>query len=284
MATTLKSSSLWKKLKIDGSTIFDFFWADFNPNVPDAPSDWDTVSTSWESSFDLSWFAVWNEVCVWTFVLENTSSSNTITISWDMYFQINTWWWWYHPSWYWSDSSSWEAVPNSLYYVYYYVWIDEDEIRPWIEEYRFHIEWSSSDGSTWEVNLPFTVSNLSFDTSLHDSWYLWIEWTHLCYTDWLYGSKWYKHTINYDDWYSWWSGDAWYIWVPSGTTWFIYYTDAYWTVRRTYMADEWYGWNYYPWAEEWYMYVSDGDYTEWYWYLCFIDGNWELRRIMNWKP
>ena len=160
-----------------------------------------------------------------------------------------------------------------------YFWIDDDEIWEWVSNYK--VIWDMLDDS---AEVSFTVSNLSIDSNTHRSWYLWIEWANLCYTDATWWTQWYKHKINYDS-YTWWSGNPWYIRVPSGTTWYIYYTDAYGTVRRTHMADERYWWNWFPsWAREWSIRVSDGDYTEWYGYLCFIDGNWECRRLWNWVP
>lgn len=281
MATSVHNSWVGKSLIIDWSTFFTFYWQDFNPNVPSRPSHFDSVTTSWETSYNLSWFQVGNEVCCWVFVFDNDSLTDSVYISWDMEFQKSYNGSDYYPAW-WSESSWGSASPNSRKAVYYYVGVDNDEIWIWETYYRFHIEWSSTDGSTGTINIPFRVSNLSFDDSLHPSWYLWVEWNYLCYTDGTHNSRWYKHKINYDTGYSWWSGEPWYIWVGSWTTWRIYYTDAYWVVRRTHLADQWYGSRRY--GSSWYIYVSNGNYTEWYWYLCFVDGNGELRRLWNWVP
>ena len=283
MATSIYYSWVWKSLIVNDSTFYTFYGKDFNPNVPSRPSSWSrsTTRTSWETSFNLTWFWVGNEVCCCLFMPYNNDTSNSVYFSWDMYFQKSYNGTDYYYAW-WEDSRWMYIANNDTNYYYYYVWVDEDEIWIWETYYRFHIEWSSTDGSHDTIDIPFRVSNLSFDDSLHDSGYLWIEWNYLCYTDWIYGSRWYKHKINYDTWYSWWSWDPWYIRIPSWTTWRIYYTDEYWVVRRTHMADEQYWWAvfWYP----WYIYVSDGDYTEWYWYLCFVDGNWEVRRLWNWVP
>lgn len=282
MATSVFYTWTWESLIVNWSTLFTFYGKDFNPNIPTAPSTWDknTTYASWETSFNLTWFAVGNEVCCGLFGFENNAEDN-VYVSWDMYFQKS-----YNGSTYYNagwDESRWADVAgNGRYFYYYYVGIDDDEIWLWETYYRFHIEWSSTDWSSWTINIPFTVSNLSFDDSLHKSWYLRVEWNYLCYTDWIQWSRGYKHKINYDTGYSWWSGEPWYIWVGSWTTWRIYYTDAYWIVRRTHLADTRYGWSRY-WSP-WYIYVSDGNETEWYWYLCFVDGNWELRRLWNWVP
>lgn len=286
MATSVLYSWTWKSLIVDWSTLFTFYGKDFNPNVP-TPSEWTKENTyaSWETSFDLTWFAVGNEVCCCLFWFENNAEDN-VYVSWDMYFQKS-----YNGSTYyyagWSDSRWATVLRNWRYYYYYYAWIDDDEIWIWETYYRFHIEWSSTDGSTGTINIPFRVSNLSFDDSLHPSWYLWVEWGYLCYTDGTWFEMWnpwywYKHRIKYDTGYDWWRWDPWYIWVGSWTTWRIYYTDAYWVVRRTHLADQWYGSRRY--GTSWYIYVSDGDTQDGYWYLCFVDGNGELRRLWNWVP
>lgn len=285
MATSVYYSSVGKSLLDNWSTFFTFYWKDFNPNVPTwTATSQNEMTTSWETSYNLSWFQVGNEVCCCLFWFDNAGASN-VYVSWDMDFQHKIWSQWYSA--WWSESNWADVMNNGWYMHYYYAWIDDDEIRPWYSDYRFHIEWSSTDGSTGTINIPFSISNLSFDDSLHTSGYLWIEWTHLCYTDATHNSQWYKHKINYDSNYSWWSWSPGYIrvWDSSSADKYIYYTDANWTVRRTYYSNAWYGWSYSPsWAKKWNIRVSDWDYTEWYWYLCFVDRTWELRRICNWTP
>ena len=282
MATNILYEWAGKSLIVNNDTFFTFYGKDFNPNIPSRPSPryWDQTMASWETSYDLNWFSVGNEVCCGFFIFWNTDLDNIVYVSWDMDFQKS-----YNGSTYystgWKESKSMYIQPDNSDWAYYYVWVDSDEIWIWETYYRFHVEWSSTDGSTGTINIPFTVSNLSFDDSLHPSWYLWVEWNYLCYTDATEWNRWYKHKINYDS-YTWWSGDPWYIRVPENTSWYIYYTDANGRVRRTHFADERYGWSRY-WTP-WYIYVSNGNYTQWYWYLCFVDGNWELRRMWNWQP
>lgn len=285
MSTTVHYSWVGESIIIDGDTFYTFYGKDFNPNVPSFPSSWSTATTSWETSYNLSWFQVGNEVCAGLFVFDNNSLNNSVYISWDMEFQLYVWWSWYFPSDWWSDSRWAEASPNSWYAYYYYAGIDSDEIRPWTTQYRFHIEWSSDDWSSGTINIPFSVSNLSFDTSLHDSWYFWVEWDNLCYTDWTRWNSWYKHKINYDTGYNWWSGDPWYVWIPSANDNHIYYTASNGTVRRTHVSSQWYGWNYAPsWAKHWNIWVSDGNYEDGYGYLCYVNNVGELRRMWNWAP
>lgn len=282
MALTIDYCELWKWLKIDWSTFYTFYGKDFNPNVPTLPN-WDTFEADdITNSFNLLWFQPWHEVGC------SVVNFTDIDISWAyLFFYFYQWNQTSYPSW--VNDFWYQSFGSYNTYAYYaYFWIDDDEIWNGYSTYKY--TWvittdrydASSSARLAEYTGSFSVSNLSFDDSLHPSWYLWVEWNYLCYTDAVHGSRWYKHKINYDTGYSWWSGDAWHIWVGSWTAWRIYYTDAYWDVRRTHLADSWYGWRRY--GSSWYIYVSDGDYTEWYWYLCFVDGNGELRRIWNWVP
>ena len=284
MATSVHNSWVGKSLIIDWSTFFTFYWQDFNPNLPSRPSSWSSVTTSWETSYNLSWFQVGNEVCCCVVVFLNDSQTDSVYMSWDMDFQKSYNGSTYYSAW-WSDSS-WRSVgANSRNAVYYYVGIDDDEIWLWETYYRFHIEWSSTDGSHDKIDIPFTVSNLSFDDSLHKSWYFRVESNYLCYTDWTRWSRGYKHKINYDTGYSWWSGDPWYVWIPSSNDNHIYYTSSNGTVRRTHISSSWYGWSYSPsWAKPWMIWVSDWGYKDWYGYLCYVNSRGELRRIWNWEP
>lgn len=285
MATSVYYQWCWKSLINAWSTFFTFYWKDFNPNVPSRPSNSkNDMVTSWETSYNLSWFQVGNEVCCCLFWFENTGSSN-VDVSWHMYFEHKIWSQWYR-DWMWDESNWAEVLNNGWYMHYYYAWIDDDEIRPWYTDYRFYIEWSSSDGSHDKIEIPFSVSNLSFDISLHNAGYLRVEWNYLCYTDGTRGTQWYKHKINYDTGYNWWSGDPWYLWINT-TTWdkYLYYTDSSGTVRRTHYSSAWYWWSWSPsWAVKWNIRVSNGNYQEGYWYLCFVDNSWEVRRIWNWTP
>lgn len=287
MATSVHNSWVGKSMLIDESTFFTFYWQDFNPNIPSRPSGWQSVTTSWETSYNLSWFQVGNEVCCWVFVFLNDSQTDSVYISWDMDFQKSYNGSTYYSAW-WSDSSWGSVSKNSRFATYYYVGIDDDEIWLWETYYRFHIEWSSTDWNSWTINIPFTVSNLSFDDSLHKSWYFRVEWNYLCYTDWTRWSRGYKHKINYDTGYSWWSGNPWYVWIPSSNDNHIYYTSANGTVRRTHVSSSWYGYywgNYAPsWAKSWMIWVSNWGYQDWYGYLCYVNSRGQLRRMWNWEP
>ena len=270
----------WKGIEIDGDTFFTFYGQDFNPNMPNIWGWWTTFAASDETtSFNLTWFQPWNEVGCLVLTFDITGDCS-LYIEYE--FQQYIWWW--QTSWAYSDTY-YVWAPQACSYLYFGV--DYDEIWDNTNQYRIVVNRECSDGTweNWIIN-NFTVSNLSIDSGYHNSWYLWIEWNNLCYTDAIFWSMWFKHKINYDTWYNWWSGDPWYIWIPSWTTWRIYYTDAYGTVRRTHLASEWYGWSWSPSsAKTGRIRVSNGREAEdGYWYLCFVDGNGEIRRLWNGVP
>lgn len=266
----------------DWSTIYTFFWKDFNPiNNSDFRSmvHWD-LRSSWETSYNLSWFQVWTEVCIATFEVK-AQWLEGIDLTIDMYFQKYKSWW--QNAW-WVDTMYWTPWGSTSWYVfYYYVWVDDDEIWTDATQYRFFVEitWG---GYTHDIFVPFTISNLSFDTSTHPSWYLWVQWLNLCYTDDYYWSG-YKHIINYDSWYNWGSGTKWYIRLPNTSTDdHIYYVDAYWTVRRTWPSQKWYddGDNYAWTSKKWYIRICPSfSMRDWGGHLCYVNSAWYKRRITN---
>lgn len=272
--------AVWKWIAIDWDEWFTFYWKDFNPTVWTIPS-WNTFQASDQTSwFDLSWFQPWHEV--WCYVA-NLSVS---WVSWqlDTYNRLQArinWSWttvWTFP---YSDYVS--GVNTWAWYMYF--WVDYDEIWSYATNYRINMEWHL-DWESWEENTPFTIMNLDIDSTRHDSWYLWVEWSHLCYTDASWSSsRWYKHKIAYDSWYSEyvWTSKAWAIWLRPWDNTRICYVDANWYSRRTYSSDAWYGWNTNVWSSNaWYMWVSDWDEEDGYAHLCFIAPNWSKRRILNW--
>ena len=170
--------------------------------------------------------------------------------------------------------------------------IDPDEIRPDYTDYKFIIynNWAK----LWEKE--FTVSNLSFDSTPHPAWYLWVEWSNLCYVPpSIYSGSsttWYKHKIKVDTWYSWssvWADKAGSIWIPDNSSdHHIYYVNEYGIVSRTTESYDRSGWSYYAWSSyKWHirMTPSTSSYPEqaWYNYLCYIDGWWYKRRMWVWE-
>ena len=270
----------------------------FDPNVPDFPSNWNTVSAHNETtSFNLLWFQPWLEVCVCVIEVYNGTSS---TISWNVEcsLQQRKSWSRYTPS---SNTVNfWYVDIEPGYYRVWYmwVWIDPDEIRPWITEYQF--DWNV----TWEhFYKTFSVSNLSFDSTPHPAWYMRVEWNNLCYVPPSYysgsSSTGYKHIIDYDSGYSWANAgtDAKWSILPhwqsfplrhSSSDHHIYYVTEYWYVYRTKESYAWSGWSSSAWSNKsgyiW-MTPSTSGYTEqaWYNYLCYVDGWGYKRRMWVWE-
>ena len=280
-----------KSLKYNGSTAYTIYWRDFNPrqtDIPDPPSDWDrnTVRASGETSYNLSWFQCGNEVCFCTYTLHFVWLRNT-TMTVVMRFQKYVSW---------RVDAGWEDAYTTSYDSddwisrhWYYVWIDSDEIWDDATQYRFLIQVSGG----WleeSFTAPFSVSWLSFDSSLHPAGYLWVQWTQLCYTDASYSSsRWYKHIINMDGSYSAtnvWSDKAWYIRLPDSTNDnHIYYVDANWYTRRTkesqtrFDSSEASAWS----SKAWYIWVSSAYWAEnWYAHLCYVNNAGLKRRIITW--
>lgn len=274
-------NKIWKWIIVNWTLMQDFYGADFNPTNFVFPS-WDSVSAYQETTnFNLSWFQPWHEV--WCAVLTFAPEWWTGTLYGDFY---RDWVYWWYTSRYVNDSSAAEWC------VYMYFWVDKDEIRPWYSNYYIH--YYSTDWVIDFTSPTFTASDLSIDSTLHKSWFLWVSWNNICYTDNAWDEiwqdwYWYKHKIAYDSWYSSfvWASHAGSLWLDSDDNLRIYYVDEQWYKRRTYMSDEryWGDVNIWPYSSRrWSMrvWVSSAEY--WYWYLCFIAPNWSKRRILNWPP
>jgi len=282
---------IWKWLQFDWWSTWILYWDDFNPtDQSDYDADHCTVYQA-TTSFNLSWFQPWHEVwaCTWEIKRDWPWSALTQTVWMDFERYDGNW----HIAWdlrYSVNRNSIIESQSSRRWWWCYFWIDKDEIRPWYSKYRVHVY--ASDG-TWSYYSPeFTVSSLSIDSTLHPAWYLWIEWSHLCYTDNTWDEIWqnwygYKHKIAYDNSYSYnvWSSNKWYIWLDTDNSLRIYYVDAVWVRRRTYASKERYGWDVRVWSSnKWYIWVGVQRAEDWYWHLCFIAPNGSKRRILNWPP
>lgn len=286
MALTTDTFWIWKWIAIDWSTLFTIYGKMFDPNVPDPPSSYSSVSLVDEAySYNLLWFQPWLEVCVCCLEVWNETSS---TISWSIECTLQQWTWWN-----WKDGDTiyfwyFDIEPTRWYFNYMWIWIDPDEIRPWISQYRFH--WKACWQDYYKT---FTVSNLSFDDNPHPAWYLWIEWNNLCYVPPSYYSgssnTGYKHIIDYDEWYSGWSGDPWYIWIPSSSSdHHIYYVTQNWYVYRTKESYAWSWWSSSVGSNKsWYIRMPPStSWTPeqaWYNYLCYVDWGGYKRRMGVWE-
>lgn len=304
MATySITYNEVWKWFNMKDSTVANVFWEDFNfnmdwMNVVDDDPYADCVYNK-TTNFDLSWFCVWHEAVAF----DGTIKRDWPAPSYDQYYRMEflrstdwVYWstWWRDRSW--LSRGSLEEGQYSWWWTMYYVWVDDDEIRPTYSYYKFYFY---SEDWEWDFYSPtFTVSNLSFDTSLHKSWYLRVEGNHLCYTDgswwelWNYW-YWYKHKIAYDGWYSSyvWTDNSGMIRLETDVVRRIYYVDQYWYKRRTYPASNRYNYPSWQWYKPsnsvyWKIWSPwDWDAAEyWYWHLCFVNQTWYLMRILNWPP
>jgi len=295
MATySVTYNNVWKWLQFDWWTPRILYWADFNPtDQSDYSADHCTVYDA-TTSFNLSWFQPWNEVWAATteFQILWPIQAGSTYLYMDFY-RSSDWNNWGSPSRTLSRRIDWPEM-DEYHYTFrryrIYFWVDKDEIWPWYNYYKAHRY--TVDGKFSFYSPTFTISNLSIDSSLHKSWYLWVNWNNLCYTDNTWDEiwqnwYWYKHRIAYDSSYSSSVGSdkAGHIRLDSSDLLRIYYVDEYWIRRRTYPSNERYWGNVNVWSSRsWYMWVWINDATQWYWYLCFVWPNWSKRRILNWPP
>lgn len=291
----VETFSMWKWIHWDGS--FMVFWKMFQPY------DWDDIVPSWDwawedlyvldetTSFNLSWFQQWHEVFAVALLISNQSSSTT-TFDLHLYFDQYAWWWWQTRDVWWDyywESIAWKTSSDTwANWYWFWAWIDPDEIRPWITQYRLRLVFDS----TLVRTINFTVSNLNFDDTVCNAWYMWVEWANLCYVPPCYYS-WssttgYKHRVQYDTGYSWATWQTpWMIWIPDDSTdHHIYYVTSNWVVRRTKES--------YPrvptssvgssrrWHIRFTPSTSWSPEETWYNYLCYVDYGWYKRRLWTW--
>ena len=290
---------------------YPVYWKMFEPYNISRPSyHWDTdFYTEWiTSSYDCSNFQQGNEVYAWTWCISNSSSSS-ISFRLIIYLDQYRDWYWVKSQTcvydFWTQTVRWQVETTTTHTVwdetitttntttyancwYFRWWIDPDEIRPWITQYRLRMQVNYEDYD----EIIFTVSNLSFSTTVCNAAYLWVEWSNLCYVppciySWSQNT-WYKHKIQYDTWYSWSTWQTpWMIWIPEDSTdHHVYYVTENWVVRRT---KETYARPYSPsstysntgsiWMTP---STSSSNEETWYNYICYIDGWWHRRRLGTW--
>lgn len=292
MALTTVLNWIWKGMMYDWSVLFDVYWKMFEPIVPWLPDERAPSKVAIHNSttsFNLSWFQQWNEVSLSVVIVANRTSDD---ISWDVYCHFQQWNWSGRDTT--VDMYMWEAYlpaeDEGTYWnwiSYAWMWVDPDEFRPWITQYRYRWEICGED-----FYKTCTCSNLSFDNDPHPAGYMWVEWSNLCYVPPCYYSgssqTWYKHMIQPDPWYSWSSWQTpWHIWIPSSSSdHHIYYVNEYGTVSRTkesYARPSYDSTTGNPWFV--WMTPSDDWIPErvWYNYLCYVDAGWNKRRLWVWE-
>lgn len=275
---------------------YPVFWKMFQPYEISRPSSWaweDLYAEDQTTSFDLTNFQQWNEVFACTLLISNqwdTSVTFHMEIRFDQYRN-----WWQQSSTayrdYWYITIQWKTETDTWANgSYQWAWVDPDEMRPWITQYRLRllIDWVEKD------TIYFSQSNLSFDTTPCNNWYMWVEWANLCYVPPSYYS-WsantgYKHRIQYDTWYSWATWQTpWMIWIPNDSTdHHIYYTTSNWVVRRT---KETYPRPYNPsstwYSKRWHIWMTPSTQSSpeetGYNYICYLDAWGYKRRLWPWE-
>lgn len=295
----LERFNIWTWIYLKQS--YPVYWKMFEPyNIPRPSSwHWDTdFYTEWvTNSYDCTNFQQGNEVYAGTWTISNRSYS-TISFRCMVYLDQYIWWqrvesqtcvydYWTQTIRWQQDITVWEDTETVTYANSWWLWgwIDPDEIRPWITQYRLRMQIDYEDYYT----ITFSVSNLSFSTTVCNAGYLWVEWAFLCYVppciySWS-STTGYKHVVQYDTEYSWATGQTpWMIWIPQDSTdHHIYYVTANWVVRRT---KETYARPYSPsttfstpgsvWMTPSTSYSNE---ETWYNYICYIDWWWYRRRL-----
>jgi hypothetical protein len=263
-------------------------WVDFNPrynatSLNNVTLISDIYVTDQATSFDLTWFKYWHEVCVAMIQILNswdeTSSAWQFSICWKKWTSIFAEFTLNYPA----------LAPNYWAYGWSYQGVDYDEIfANWTDYWcEFKIDWVVKE-SIW-----FTISNLTVPSAIASAWSLWVEGDNLCYICKTTSTWWYKITIA-NDWTSYWTWeDPWMFWIDDDYDWKISYVDSSWVIRRTHLANDWSWTNSWGWSElpltpwtwsAWKIWVSDNyNYSTWsYWYLVFVWWDWKAYRIMNW--
>lgn len=273
-------------VEIDGSELINYYWNDFNPTNPTIPSSWTTFEASNPtSSFDLDGFQPWHEVWCWVFNMTNNwTSSETVIVLAEFQRLSGSW----RTSW--SYRFNFSVAANDVYGWWLYFGIDDDEIWSWYSSYRIRWTRTWSWWDYWEETSYFTVSNMDIDSSLYPAWCLWVDWPHLCYTDWTHWDEWYIHKIAFDSGvYDYVGRDcAWSIWMEnSGATAMqrLYYVTESWYKTRTYWCQLRYWWNVNVWSNKrWSIWVPTWDMEYWYWHLCYVTAAGQKLRVLNWPP
>lgn len=275
---------LWKSITDAGSIFYTIYWQDYWPNIPSITSiAWANRWTSWETSYNLAWFQVGNQIVIYLFTFLSGTASGTASVQ--LYLQKYTWWRQNT-----GTNGSWSISmgQNSVFSWTMAIPIVRHGIWNDATDYRVLMYWSIGSESWFSQLDEFSVYNFWADTSEHNEGMLWVQWANLCYTD-GYG---YKHNITYDSDYATFVGSqyAGHIRIDPSVIRRIYYVDQSWYKRRTYEADNRFWSTSWQWASVGYWYrwclwtVWDWWYAGWSRYLCFVNPNWYKMRLMNGNP
>lgn len=290
MALECDYLEVWKWFVFNDDS-YQIYWVMFDPAYS-TPWSWDTFEAeNITSTFNMSWFQQWLEVAVAVWHIHNDSESS-VSFNYTVYFDQRK-----NGSW--VNTLSFTKSGNlwAWYWLWWnqWFWVDPDEFRPNVDDYRVRL---SVDWNT--TSQYFSTSNWGFSPTVCNAGYLWVENLYLCYVPPCYyswsSSTWYKHIIQYDDWYSWsyaWTENAGKIWIPSSSSdHHIYYVTRYWYVYRTKESYKWRwttgnGWYYVDSDKAWFIWMPPSNSYDseptWYNYLCYIDWWWYRRRMWVWE-
>lgn len=269
-------SWIWKWLNYNWANVATFYEEDMDPTITSMTATKTYTPNNTTSTFDLSNCGVWSGVGCFTVYWANTywtsQSLSSTTLKLQAY-KNNSWVDRKSKTFSWSISSWW-----------YRWWYMEFSVLPWevwTDATNYRVVWTWSAGTdTWNINETFNISNLSIDDTAHDPWYLRVEWSSLCYTDW-YG---YKHKIETDtiSWYVW-VDKAWYIRLDENEPLWINYVSAYGSLCKTTKFRQRYWWNTNVWSDKaWFIWVSNGTSASNARYcLCMISPSWNKMRVIN---
>lgn len=268
-------SGVWKWLLYDWSLLATFYEKDMDQTISSVSALKTFEPYNSVSTFDLSNCGVWSGVWCFAVYWENSYTSSKSLSSITLKLQALKSWW--------VDRKT-KTLSGSISAWWYRWWYFEFNVLPWeiwTDASTYRVTWSWTVWTdTWNINEQFYISNLNIDDTQHDPWYMRVEWTNLCYTDW-YG---YKHKIETDTIGSYvWREKAWFIRLDGDEPLWIYYISSQWLKCRTSKFNDWYWWTVNVWSgKAWFTRVSSWTTASNARYcLCMIGSNGQKRRIIN---
>lgn len=272
----------WFTNKSSG-TEMTWWKTNFNMPVPDifddntnyTKTDWMLNPQSPWTSFDLSWFNYW-----WEVIAANT----VFTVDWP------------YSNWIIDISQKWKKPDWSEIFTNWPYTFDPWSVcdwcwqsyqivsNQWVAPWEIDIDWTYTLEAiaTWWINqtstFNVTFTNVPVFPWYEVSWYLWVEWSQLCYTS----ANWFVHKIDWIWWTNVWTENSWKIWVEwiylhwISDTWYKKTTS--WTIDQFDSSfSNWATWSV-SWQTPWYLY-ADNEFG--YTHLSYIDANWDKRLIWD---
>lgn len=270
-AKSFKNKTSWTQMT---------WWkTNFNMPVPNIFDDGSTYTeTEWmldgiwvATSFDLSWYNYWWEIC---------AATTTFTLDWPY-----DWWTiyisqeWRKPNWTliftnWPYSwnpwsvSSWDWVS---YQMASNQWVAPWEVDiSWTYTCKAIVTWWITQEETFDVDFTNVPSFLWYKTP----WYTWVESDKLCYV----WANWFVHKIEWEWSVDVWSGKAWFIWIDDNSDSIRWIDETWirrnlpWSIKQFASAfSNWAPWSV-SWQYPWYIYC---DNQFWWTHLSYIDKDWD---------